>query len=177
MTKPTDQMIRKAKVVMKAAVGDPRYRPAIETLGEFLPESPGLAWLDDEHDLTVGRIFTSERDGWLAAAEDAEFWRLVGGVDTSRPGFGVPAGFGALLNRVVMTWQAESDVEQADDLYALLEVAAVTAAAAVCDVVRGLDVSEKTMPEKDIVDALVALSDADPETREPAGAGEGRDER
>lgn len=177
MTKPTNEMIQKAKVVMKAAVGDPRYGAAIETLGEFFPESPGLAWLDDRDDLTVGRIFTSEEDGWLAEAEDAEFWRLVGAVDTSRPEFGVPEGFGGLLSRVVMTWQAESDVEEAPDLYALLEVAAVTAAAAVCDVVRGLDVSEATMPEADIVDALAALAATDPSGDEPDGAGEGSDER
>lgn len=171
MTKPTNQMIRNAKVVMKAAVGDPRYGATFETLGEFFPGAPGLSWLDD--DLTVGTIFTSEQDGWLTDAEDAEFWRLVGGVDTSRPGFGVPEDFGALLNHVVLSWQAESDVEQADDLYALLEVAAVKSAADVCDVVRGLDVSEATMSEQDIVEALSALAAAEPE----ADAGEGSDLR
>jgi hypothetical protein len=175
MTKPTSQMIQKAKVVMKAAVGDPRCGAIIEMLGEFFPGSRGTAWLDD--DLAVGKIFTSEQDGWLTDAEDAEFWRLVGDVDTSRPGFGVPADFGGLLNRVVTTWQVESDVEHADDLYELLEVAAVEAAAAVCAVVRGLDVSEATMSEADIVDALSALAAVEPEADEPAGSDEGSDKR
>lgn len=175
MTKPTSQMIEKAKVVMKAAVGDPRYGATIETLGEFFPGSPGLAWLDD--DLTVGVIFTNEQDGWLTDAEDAEFWRLVGGVDTSRPGFGVPEDFGGLLNCVVTNWQVESGVEQADDLYTLLEVAAVSAATAARDVVRGLDVPETTMSDADIVGALSALADAELDAAEPKTAGEGSDQR
>lgn len=185
MTKPTNQMIEKAKVVMKAVVDDPHYGAISEMLDEFFPGTPGRAWLDD--DLTIGKIFTNEQDGWLTDAEDAEFWRLVDSVDINRSGFGAPEDFGALLNRVVTAWQVESDIEQADDLYTLLEVAAVTVAAGVCDVVRGLDVSETDMSEVDIVDALATLADAEPEIEEPeieepeieepVGTGEGSDQR
>jgi hypothetical protein len=171
MTKPTHDMIQKAKVVMKAAAGDLRYSAAIVTLGDFFPESTGTAWLDDSDDLTIGAIFTSEEDGWLSEDEDAVFWQLVSSLDTSTQGWTVPEQFADLLTWLGASWHAESDVEQSDDLYGMLDVAAGAAAVDVCAFVKQVGFSESS--DAEIVAALAYLADGEQLEEEPAGNGEG----
>ncbi|MGW5053704.1 hypothetical protein [Actinokineospora sp. NPDC004072] len=78
MTRPTDELVQRAKVLIRAAAeaDDGRHRPLVGRLGAFFPAAPDFAWLDAD-DRTLELVFTSADGGWLDPAEDSEFWQVI----------------------------------------------------------------------------------------------------
>lgn len=108
MTRPDYELAHKAKTVLTALRDreEGRQSALLLRLGRFFPHSTGFGWLEDESDSTIQVCFTSEAGGWLEAAQDAEFWQLIVGIDTGQPEWVMPAALVSLLEQLATDWES-----------------------------------------------------------------------